>query len=182
MRGYMYNQGLDPCDSLTSLMTVQLPMTFQLTWLFIFMCVHWTSTLHYYWFTIYMAHNSDVAFDNSWHDLTWHSWHGLACWGGNVKPLLVLSDRCVLGCAFSSPLHSLVVWGLQWSLVLSDSFMHVFPLLFLDKLLCFYSGKWFSRHAPLLLFLLHHLAMTWECTCSCNSLMTGRHQFENSLL
>jgi len=38
---------LDPCDSSTSLMIVQISMTFQLTWLFIFMCVHWTYTLHY---------------------------------------------------------------------------------------------------------------------------------------
>lgn len=99
---------LDPCDALTNLMTIQRPMNFQLTWLFIFMCVHWTSTLHYIRFIIDMAHNSDVSFDNSWHDLTWNCWHGLACWSGNVKLLLLLSDTCVLGCDFASPPHSLV--------------------------------------------------------------------------
>lgn len=91
---------LTPCESLTTLMIVQLPMTFQLTWIFIFMCFHWTSSLQYILFTIYMAHNSEMAYDNSRYDLTWHCWHGLAWWCSNAKLLLLLSDGCVLGYAY----------------------------------------------------------------------------------
>lgn len=64
-----------------------------------------------------MAHNSDVAFENSWNELKWHRWHGLSWWCGIVK-LLLLSARCVLGYYFSSPPHSLVMQGLQWSSIL----------------------------------------------------------------
>jgi len=159
------------------------------SWLFKFIWIfnwhdssYWCVSIGLPLYIIYMAYNSYVAFDYSWHDLTWHYWHGLAFWGGNVKSMLLLSDRYVLVCAFSSPSHSLGVQGLEWSLVLRGSCMHVFPLLVLENLLFPSSDKWVYRHDSLLLFLLHHVTITWECTCSCNSLMMGWHQSENSLL
>lgn len=102
-------------------------------------------TLHFI-YKIHMAHNSDVALDNPWHDLTWHCWHGLDWWGVNVKKLLFLSDICVLGHALSSPPHGLMMQGLQWSFVLRGGCMHVFPLLVLGNILCLSRCMWVLKH------------------------------------
>lgn len=92
--------------------------------------------------TIHMAHNSDLAFDNSWHDLTWHYGYGLACWGGNFRLLFFLGDRCVLWWALSSPPRGLMMRGLQWSSVLRVDCMNAFPFLLLDKLPCPFRCVW----------------------------------------
>lgn len=110
-------------------MIVELPMNFQLTWLFIFMYVHWTSTLHCILFTKDMSYNSDVTFDNSWHNLTWHCWHWLACWGGRsrccycwvIDVLLDVLSRLLhvaWWCRVFNDLWSLKVVACMWSLFL----------------------------------------------------------------
>lgn len=84
------------------------------------MCIHWISTLQYILSTIYVIHNSDVAYNHWWFYMAWHCWHGL------LDDVEILS-HCffwVLDVLFrmflSSPLHGLVIINIQWSQVLDN--------------------------------------------------------------
>lgn len=75
----------DPCDSWTTLITIQLPHHFQLTWVFNFLCasIYLHFTLH--WVTMDMANNGDVAkttYDTTQHDTIDYGVHVklLRCW------------------------------------------------------------------------------------------------------
>lgn len=79
-------------------------------------------------------------------------------------------------------LHIALWCGSSMIFVFGQWLKNCVPFLALDRFTHRFNYKWVSRHASLLLFLLHHLTMNWECTCSYNSLMTRWHQSENFLL
>lgn len=65
-------------DSLTTLMTIWLPITFPLTWLFIFYtCLfdfHFTT---HFRIGNYIIHKNNGTYDDSWHYMAWHYWKRL---------------------------------------------------------------------------------------------------------
>ena len=62
-----------PYNSLTTHMTLWLPITFRL-----YMTLHIQNMsfilplYNTFWIVNYIIHNDGVAYDNSWHDMTWH--------------------------------------------------------------------------------------------------------------
>ena len=146
------------CHYFTILMTVQLPMIFQLTWLSIFMCVLWTSILQYIGIQYTWSTIVSIWPLITWHDMTLLTW--IAWWCGNVKSLLLLSVGCLIRYALSTPLHALVVWSLQWSLVLDGSCKLVALLISLGWSTCEFRYNRFLRNVSFLLLLVHHLSMT----------------------
>ena len=120
MRVFIWKMGW----SSTSLVNLGLPSwLFDFLWLFDFHMILYILYMTFglplyntFWIIIYNNPQNDVAYGESWHDMTWHWWHR------NVKPFLLLLSLCFLeNDLFSTSIYiryeePLVLLGLKlWS-------------------------------------------------------------------
>jgi len=163
------------CDSLTTLMTVWLAMTFKISWLsIIHVCpldFHFTIHFEYTWSTMMM-------WPITTHYMTWNFWHELLddvvvschycyCVSDIWLRIILSSTSSWFGDKESSIISSLWLWS-QIGV----------PLIFLDWSAYMSSWKDVFKHDSFLHVLLHYLIMVWESNCICNSLMARWHHFE----
>lgn len=110
-----------PSHSLNTLMTIWIPMN-----LLLYMTLHilYMSFGHplynTFWIGIYIIHKSDAAYGDSWHDMTWHRWHGQ-----HDDMEMSSHSCCLLFCFFLRtflfrPPYGLEMRSLQWYHILSS--------------------------------------------------------------